>query len=205
MFTLSDDDSQSTQLEGKKLKNRGVKTDKWSIESEELEIDENTPGLLDGQGIDDGQEYFIERELGQENEQEREERLKRELQAARRQQQEMQKQQQRDISREPMQQYQANERAMMQSRNKGKPTTEIAQKMNPNQEEVREAVQEQAKEQKELKKTDVVGAAAVLGKDNIKNLDLSDDKKLAEQAKGSIPATQVPDIRSGGKDQGLHI
>jgi hypothetical protein len=71
------DDANSTQLTGKKLKNRGVAlTDK---DGHLIEIEQDSPSIA--QDVEQKQEFFVEHEYGEEKEteQERDERKRREL------------------------------------------------------------------------------------------------------------------------------
>ena len=207
MFNLSDDDSFSTQLEGKKLKGRGARLENSYKNSPLLEIEEDSPGLMEEAGPEEGQEYFTDRDLGEEGKEEREERLKKEIAAARRSQLELQKQQGRKQKIEqgiddPNLKLDEIEQGVMQSQNKGEKTIETQFKQQ-GQEETARASKDAGKDS-DLRKTDVVAVSALLGADNVKNLDLGDDKKLAQKAESkSIPAQMLPDVR--GKEAGLQV
>ena len=194
---MSDDDSQSTQLEGKKLKKRGA-----YMEGQLLEIEKDSPALMEEQEIEAGQEYFTDRELGKENEEERGERLKREMAAARQQQLELQKQQQQQRLAQriddPNLKLDEIQQGIMQSQNKGQKTIKNQFNMLKNGEKPQES-EHLSKDEKPLKKTDMAVAHVLLG-DNDKNLNFSDDIKLAEKAKTSIPATRVQDVRDKSQE-----
>lgn len=125
MFDLSDDDSFSTQLEGKKLKNRGAKIegDGSTMGSEELDISGNTPVIGDDE-IETGQEFFTEREIEPETEEERDERLKKEITAAKLQQSEQDKSLQNDKLKNPNLELSKIENGIMLSQNDGKAVNE---------------------------------------------------------------------------------
>ncbi len=202
MFDLSDDDSFSTQLEGKKLKDRGARMDSSFIDAPQLEIDKDAPGLMGEVEIEKEREFFTDRSEGKENEEERGERLKKERLSARKAQLELrQTKQQRTDQKidDPNLKLDEIEQGVLQSQNKGEKTIETQFKQH---EETKES-SDRARSSKEepLRKTDVVAASALLGPDNIKNLNLDDDKKLAE--KSSVPAKNLPDVR--GKEGGLQI
>lgn len=206
MFKLSDDDAYSTQLEGKKLKNRGARMD-----SHKLEIDKSGPALMQEVEVEQGQEFFIEREYGEEGVEEREDRLKKEMAAARRAQQELQKQQQpqQELAKtgqnrnNPNLKIDAIETGVMLSQNKGEPVIETQRNVQLNEGTGRGGIEPNTQEAG-LRKTDLAATNAVLGPENTKNLDMADDKKLAQKSEQkSIPAQALPDVRGGNKDQGM--
>lgn len=215
MFNMSDDSNGSVKLEGKKLVERGVHEDgkkpeaqKVSdsvIEDPELDINEETPALLE-EAIEVEQEYFTDQEYGKESEREIDERVKKEMLAARQQQIEMAQKRQRGPQVEeqmtnPVKKVNEIEHSVLLSQNEGEPVKEVEQKQKdgaPTEKEARE-------EAVSLRKTDTAAVAFVLG-ENAKNLDYKDDQKLAKldkQSPGAVSPTQLPDVR--GKSQGIEI
>ena len=197
---LSDDDRWSTQLEGKKLKGRGVAHKEEYYVDELLEIDEE---------IEREQEFFVDEELTQhvETEQEREERLKMELEAARRAQQELEKQMQRDQFKDPNTRLNKIEKGVILSQNEGNAVTDVKFK-----EKGQEVLKEERKEAMKVgqeKSTDLTGASFALG-DNVKNLDFKgqdapDKSELQKHnLENSVPATRVQDVRSKGPEKYLY-
>ncbi len=198
---LNGDDDNSTKLEGKKLKKRGV-----VIDGELIEIDTDSPGV--GQDREkETRQFFTEREYDKgESEEEREERLKKEKLATLRLQQEQLKQQQKIQEKEqvqnPNKRLDKIEQGVMLSQNRGKPVQELEFKHDgvAVSREKNESPGTSVKDTPLEKKNDLAGAYFLVG-DNVKNLDFKDQVPpgISEQKKydleHSVPATKVPDIR----------
>lgn len=197
MFKLSDDDSWSTELEGKKLKKRGMRPD-----GEKLQIDVDSPALMEQVDVEQGQEFFTDRELQKENGEDREERLKKERLAARQQQLQLQKdqqQQQRVALRQdnPNLKMREAETGVMLSQNKGKPFIDTDFRQHGHSTHNTGIVHQAA----EALKDGAEAVATVLVSGNS-----SKEASLPEPSKGlegSIPATKLPDIRNKTHEMGM--
>ena len=190
---LSDDDRFSTQLEGKKLKNRGA-----ALDSQKLDITKDSP-LVGEDGVEvEGQEYFVEREFGEaENSVEREERLKRErLEAVRAQQTNVEYQQQQQIGgrliNNPNLRTDGISKNILEAKGKNDPTLEMEQKQGMDKQEKLDMKNE----------TQVKMVKAEIQENGAQNLS-SDTKQMAEALpkdqkvalERSIPARDLPDVR----------
>lgn len=202
---MSGDDANSTQLEGKKLKKRGV-----VVDGKYLHIEEDSPALMEDLSVDEGPEYFIERDFdSKESPEEKAERLKKEKFAAQLLQKELAKQQ---IQQTPTQAKDPNlkldeiEQGLIQSQNEGKPINENKFKMEEKQLSKDEKKELDPSEKGSSRKNDLAGAYMAIG-DNVKTLDFKDaipsvgDQKKYDLEK-SIPAQQLPDVRDKAAEKG---
>jgi hypothetical protein len=199
---MSDDDANSTQLEGKKLKKKGV-----VIDGQYLEITENSPALMEEVELDEGQEYFIEREYaGIENGEEREERMEKERVAALKiNQQKQEQQQQQQVLQNSTEQVNKIERGMMLSKNKGRPVDETQFRREGPAAiiERNDAIDKASSSQK----NDLPAAHFLVG-DNVDKLDFKDSPPTKQDVqkydlKNSVPAQKLPDVRDKGEERGI--
>lgn len=195
---MSDDDANSTQLEGKKLKKKGV-----VIDGQYLEITENSPALMEEVELDEGQEYFIEREYaGIESGEEREERMEKERVAALKiNQQKQEQQQQQQVLQNSTEQVNKIERGMMLSKNKGRPVDETQFRREGPAAiiERNDAIDKAASSQK----NDLPAEHFLIG-ENTDKLDFKQSPPSKDEAlKYSVPAQKLPDVRDKGEERGI--
>lgn len=199
---MSDDDANSTQLEGKKLKKRGV-----IIDGIYLEITEDSPALMEDLELEDEREFFREREFyGRESGEEREERMEKERVAALKiNQRKQEQQQQQQVLQNSTEQVNKIERGMMLSKNKGRPVDEMqfrregpASVLNGN-----DAVEKASVSQK----NDLPAEHFLLG-GNVDKLDFKSSPPTKDEVQkyglqNAVPAQKLPDIRNNGEERGV--
>lgn len=198
---MSDDDANSTQLEGKKLKKRGV----VEIDGKFLEITEESPALMEELELDDEREFFREREYaGTETDQEYEERIEKERVASLKiNQQRQEQQQQQQALQNSTEQVNKLERGMMLSKNKGRPIDEMEfRREGPAAVINRDNAIDQAASEK---KNDLPAAHFLLG-DNADKLDFKQNPPTKDEVqkydlKHSVPAQKLPDVRDKGHER----
>ncbi|PIR32061.1 MAG: hypothetical protein COV36_05555 [Alphaproteobacteria bacterium CG11_big_fil_rev_8_21_14_0_20_44_7] len=163
---LDEDSAMSTQLTGKKLKDRGAVL--AEIDGKLIEID--VEGPAQSQDIEFEQEYFEGREYGdRETKEEREERKRRELEVARQRNQETAKLEEAGKNQEsPNDKLDKKETGIKQSQNEGRPALDSkAAQLQQN-----DAVDNLTQEQKQNLDSSVSARNVGAGKDKIHGVEL---------------------------------